>query len=257
MTDFGMGFVFGGGVATVNGSSGVVPAHLSTLRLAASRGHIEGTFVNIVTDPDTAANAVGAIVYENIQGGDGTLVGISGGAASTSTGNVGTMPVQGVVKICLLTSACTTYLSLPFTQPTTVNGVPGGGYKGLGIGGSGTIGGYGGIRMSLQWGPWTIKTHIAIDQITTTGGERVMIEVPNKGWAHAPVSTTTSTGQPGGVVQLVTPNQVQTNLPLGSNDQVGSSAMIRVRFIPEPGLLLLVGSAVAGLALLGRKRMRR
>ncbi len=166
------------------------------------------------------------------------------------------MPIRGVTKVCLLSTVCTQYLALPFTQPTTVNGVPGTGVKGLGIGGSGTIGGYGGIRMSLQWGPWTIKTHTVIDQITTPGGSRIFIEIPNKGWAHAPVSTTTSTAQPSGVVQLVTPNQVQTNLPLGSNDEVGSSAMLRIHFIPEPGLLVLLGSGVAGLAILGRGRAR-
>jgi hypothetical protein len=257
MSDFGTGSVTGGGVATVNSSNGVVPAHLSTLRLASSRGHIAGTFVNLVTDPESAANGIAAIRWENVQGGDGTLVGISGGAASTSTGNVGTMPIRGVTKVCLLNTACTTYLSLPFTQPTTVNGVPGTGVKGLGIGGSGTIGGYGGIRMSLQWGPWTIKTLTVTDQITTPGGSRVFIPIVNKGWAHAPASTTSSTAQPSGVVQLVTPNQVQTNLPLGSNDEVGSSALIRIHFIPEPGLLLLLGSGVVGLALLGRGRTRR
>ena len=84
MSDFGSGKVTGGGVATVNGSSGVVPAHLSTLRLAASRGHVAGSFINIVTDPETAANGIGAIAYENVYGGTGTFGGISGGAASTS-----------------------------------------------------------------------------------------------------------------------------------------------------------------------------
>ena len=74
MSDFGTGEATGGGVATVNGSNGVVPAHLSTLRLASSRGHIAGTFINIVTDPESAANGVGAILWENVQGGDGTLV---------------------------------------------------------------------------------------------------------------------------------------------------------------------------------------
>jgi hypothetical protein len=258
MADFGTGSITGGGVATVNSSDGVIPAHLSTLRLAGSRGHIGGTFINVVTDPDTlGANGIGAIIYENIYGGTGTLVGISGGAVSTAPLSNGVMPIDGVVKVCILNSACTAYLSLPFNMPTTVNGVPGTGIKGIGIGGTATIGGYGGIRMSLQWGPWTIKTHTAVDQITTPGGQRVLIDIVNKGWAHAPASTTTSTAQPSGVVQLVTPNQVQTNLPLGSNDEVGSSAMLRIHFIPEPGLLLLLGSGVVGIALLGRARMRR
>ena len=46
MVDFGKGTATGGGVATVNSSAGGVPAHLNTLRLAASRGHVTGSFTN-------------------------------------------------------------------------------------------------------------------------------------------------------------------------------------------------------------------
>jgi hypothetical protein len=254
--DFGKGVFGGGGVATVNSFGGDVPAHLNTLRLVPSRGHIAGTSTNFVTDPEAAGNGVAAIIYEGVLGGTGTFVGLSGGAASTSTGG-GIMPVQGLLKICLLSTACTEYLGLPFSLPTTVNGVPGTGIKGLGIGGSGTVGGYGGIRISLQWGPWTIKSTTMIDQITTINGSREFVTVVQKGFAHAPISTTTSTAQPGGMVQLVTPNQVATNLPLGSNDKVSASAALLIRFIPEPGLLLLLGSGIVGMALLGRARMRR
>jgi hypothetical protein len=257
MTDFGEGSASGGGVATINGSAGAVPAHLSTLRLAPSRGHVTGSFTNYVTDPENIGNGIAAIVWEGVEGGTGSLGVISGGAASTLTGNVGTMPIRGMVRICLLSTACTQTIGLPFTQPTTVNGVPGGGVKGLGIGGSGTIGGYGGIRFSLYWGPWTIKTMTVVDHITTANGGLVFTDVVQKGWAHAPASTTTSTAQPSGAVQLVTPNQVRTNLPFGSSEKVGSSALLVIHFIPEPALLLLVGSSVAGLALLGRRRMRR
>jgi hypothetical protein len=218
---------------------------------------VGGTDINIITDPDTIANGLGAINFENMQGGTGTFGGISGGAASTGAMTPNTMPIRGVVKICLLSSACTQYLALPFTAPTTVNGVPGGGIQGIGIGGMLTVGGYGGIRMSLHHAPWTIKTITGTDQITTIGGSRVFIDIVQKGWAHAPASTTTSTAQVGGMVQLVTPNQAQTNLPLGSNDEVGSTGLFVMRFIPEPGLLMLVGSGIAGLALLGRGRMRR
>jgi len=148
------------------------------------------------------------------------------------------------------------YLPLVLSQPTTVNGVPGGGFNAVGVGGLVTAGGYGGIRLSLQAAPWTIKTATALDQITPTGGPpRVMETWVAKGWAHAPASTTTSTAQPGGMLQLVTPNQVTTNLPLGSSDKMGSFVIVVYEFIPEPGLLLLLGSGVAGLAVLGRRRM--
>jgi hypothetical protein len=258
MIEFGDGSGSGGGVATINGSAGVVPAHLSTLLLAGSRGHVTGTNTNIVTDPETAGNGIAAVIYEGIQGGTGSFGNISGGAASTGAMSPNNeMPIRGVVKICLLSTACTEYLSLPFTQPTTVNGVPGTGLKGAGLGGMMTVGGYGGIRISLQYGPWTIKTTTMIDQITTPGGSRVFTNKTQQGWAHAPVSTTTSTAEVGGMIQLVTPVQGASNLALGSYDKIGASALFVVRFIPEPGLLLLLGSGVAGLVFLGRARMRR
>ncbi len=247
----------GGGVATINGSSGVIPAHLNTLRLAKSRGQVEGTFTRIVTDPDLLGSGVLLLVYDGIGGQTGTWGGISGGAASTSTGG-GILPLGGTVKYCILSTACTQFLTIPLTQPTTVNGVPGTDIKGVGVGGVITAGGYGGIKISLRAAPWTIKTATVLDQITPTGGPpRIMTTLVAKGWAHAPVSTTTSTAQPSGMVQLVTPNQVTTNLPLGSSYKMGSFVILVIRFIPEPGLLLLLGSGVAGLALLGRRRMRQ
>jgi hypothetical protein len=256
LADYPPGIITGGGIATINGSSGVIPAHLSGWRVAPSRGQIEGTFTKLVTDPDVIANGVSALVYSNVRGGTGTAAGISGGAASTSTGEVGTTPVLGVIKICLLTTACTQYLPLVLTQPTTVNGVAGTGIKGIGIGGLLTAGGYGGIRISVFAAPWTIKTASAIDQITPTGGPpRVMITETNKGWAHAPASTTTSTAQPDGMFQLVTPSQTVTNLVLGSSEKQAAFTIVMYRFIPEPGLVLLLGSGVAGLVFLGRRRM--
>jgi hypothetical protein len=247
----------GGGVATINGSSGGIPAHLQTLRLAASRGQVGGNATSILTDPETAANGIAAFIYEGIQGQTGTIGPISGGAASTSTAG-GKMAYPGLVKVCLLSTVCTQFLPLQLTQPTTVNGVLGTGVKGIGIGGLITVGGYGGIRISLQCAPWTVKTVTVIDQITTpTGGLQTFIEIPGKGWAHAPVSTTTSTAQVGGMLQLITPAQAVTNVPLGSNAKQASFTIVVIKFIPEPGLLLLLGSGVAGLGILARRRWRK
>jgi len=247
--------VTGGGVATVNDSAGGVPAHLSTLRLAASHGNISGTETVFITDPDVAGNGVGAIIVDATLG-TGIFLPISGGAASTGALVRDLMPMRGLAKICILSTSCTAYVALPLTAPTTVNGVPGTGTKGIGIGGFITAGGYGGIRLSLQAAPWTIKTTTVIDQITTTGGSRIFTSQTARGWAHAPASTTTSTAQTSGMVQLVTPGQIQTNLPLGSSDQMGGRIILFLHFIPEPGLLLLLGSGVVGLAVLGRRQLR-
>jgi hypothetical protein len=254
---FAPGKLTGGGVATINGSSGAVPAHLNTLRLAASRGQIQGTGIMLLTDP-WASGAIPALRYEGVGGGTGTWGGISGGAASTSTGG-GILPLGGTGKYCIWSTACTTNITLPLTQPTTVNGVPGPGIKGVGVGGvityGGLGGGFGGMKISLQAAPWTIKTATVIDQITTPFGDQEFVTWVAKGWAHAPVSATTSTVQPGGVVQLVTPTQIVGNSAL--NEKTGSFVILVIRFIPEPGLLLLLGSGVAGLVLLGRRRIRQ
>jgi len=51
--------------------------------------------------------------------------------------------------------------------------------------------------------------------------------------------------------------QIETNLPYGSNDKVTAAGSLIIRFIPEPGLLVLLGSGVAGLAMLGRRMRAR
>jgi hypothetical protein len=51
LADSPPGKLTGGGVATVNGSEGVIPAHLDTRRLAASRGQTGETFTRIVYWP--------------------------------------------------------------------------------------------------------------------------------------------------------------------------------------------------------------
>jgi hypothetical protein len=95
------------------------------------------------------------------------------------------------------------------------------------------------------------------DQITPAKGEpRELRTWSFQGWAHGPASESSSTAQPGGAVYLVTPNQIRTNLPYGSSDKMASIVTMVIHFIPEPGLLLMLSSGVAGLVILGRKRFR-
>ena len=271
--------ITGGGVATVNGSSGPVPGHLATLRLAASRGNVTGTATNLITDPDVAGNGIAAIIVEGALR-TGTLAPISGAVASTAGLTQRVLPLGGIAKICLLSTVCTDFLPLVLTQPTTngaryqVNtatpnqltpnalqgkrlGVPGTGIKGVGIGGLITVGGDSPIRISLEAAPWTVKTATAVDQTDNLTGSAAFQNVTRMGFAHGPASATTSTAQPSGVLQIVTPSQVRTNLSLGTNVKVSILTEILIHFIPEPGLLMLLGSGVAGLALLGRSRIRK
>jgi hypothetical protein len=269
----------GGGVATLNGVSGTIPAHLDTLKLAASRGHVTGTDTNIVTDPETAGNGIAAVIIQ-FQPGTGTLGPISGAIASQMALTQRVMPIGGVAKICLLSTVCSDFLPLLLTQPTTngaryqVNtatanqltpnnlqgkrlGVPGTGVKGVGVGGLITVGGFSAVRISVQAAPWTVKTATAIDQTNDNTGTAAFHAVTRMGFAHGPASGTTSTAQPSGVLQIVTPGQVRTNLSLGSNKKIATITTLIVHFVPEPGMLLLLGSGVVGLALLGRNRMRK
>jgi hypothetical protein len=91
----------------------------------------------------------------------------------------------------------------------------------------------------------------------TPGGVKKFINVADAGFAHDPSSTTTNTAQPSGVVQLISPMQVRTNLATGSNEKIALFGILTIHFIPEPGMLLLLGAGVAGLVVIGRHRMHK
>jgi hypothetical protein len=262
--------VTGGGVATVNTPQPAANGPIS-VKLAASRGGVTGTGTAIVTDPNVINSGIAAVIVQ-FQPRTGTL--FKPGQLTHK------LPVGGVAKICLLSTVCTDFLPLLLTQPTTNGaryqlntatanqltpgalqgkklGVPGTGIKGLGVGGMLTVGGFSAIRISIEAAPWTLKTATAIDQTDANTGTMAFHNKTQMGFAHGPASGTTSTAQPSGVLQVVTPAQVRTNLALGSNKKISVITNLIVHFVPEPGMLLLLGSGVVGLALLGRNRMRK
>jgi PEP-CTERM motif len=57
------------------------------------------------------------------------------------------------------------------------------------------------------------------------------------------------------VLQAVTVSHVTFQGP--PSDASGVFSRVVVQFIPEPGLLLLLGSGAVGMAILGRKRIRK
>jgi hypothetical protein len=263
--DFPPGILTGGGVATITTTG----AHINSLRIAQSRGGISGSFTQLVTDPETISNQIFAIQFVGVAGQTGTLTPISGGLDPAQSGFNGRLPVGGLVKLCLLNTDCTTTADLELTQPDPTRP---GGIKGVGIGGLLTINvlnGFANISVFAQ--PWQIAQATLIDQIELpTPSENItIVDVQIRGYAHGPSSASSTTASfttatvgsimvtGGGVIQLISPSQVLTNLTTGTSDKVAAGQTFLIRFIPEPGLLLLIGSGVAGLALLGRSRMRK
>ncbi len=256
--DFDPTDIPGGGVATVNGSGGIGGA-IDTLRFAASRGNAQTDFTQLVTDPDSD---IALIQFFDVQQGTGTFgPGISGAVKSTffpggAPGvlgpGLGTMPLGGVVRLCLFNINCNNVFSLILSTPTEF------GVAAVGVGGE-IGGGSLLIGVSVQGAPWTVKTVTLVDEITNVDANKTFIFVTFKGFAHGPNSATTgvSTAQPGGVLQLVTPSQVVSTILSGSNKKIASGNIFLIRFIPEPGLLLLLGSGVIGLVVLGRTRMHK
>ncbi|MGI9592803.1 MAG: hypothetical protein ACR2P8_15650 [Myxococcota bacterium] len=266
--DFLPAKIVGGGVATITTTDG----HVDSLRIVQSRGGVSGSFTVLVTDPETVSNQIFAIQYIGFEVQTGTLTPISGGLNPTGTGYNGRLPVSGLLRLCLLNSDCTITADLQLTQPDPTRP---GGIKGVGIGGLLTINFFEGFaNVSIEAKPWQIAQATVIDQIElpTPDNNITFVTVPLRGFAHGPSSassttaavTTAMTPTPGGtatvtgrgVIQLVAPSQVLTNLTTGTSDKIAGGQSLLIRFIPEPGLLLLLGSGVAGLALIGRSRMR-
>jgi hypothetical protein len=225
----------GSGVATVNGTSGI--NHLNTLRLA---GGITGTGTVNVTDPETTGTIPSIRLSATL--GTATLSGISGGGQLNV---MNTLPIGGFTLVCLFDPSCTQALPLKNTKNS--------GATGLGVGGMLTLGGFNPIRISLINQPWTLGTVSGVNQ-TVDGGFKT---ISRAGFVHGANSSNSSTATGSGVVQLITPQQVLTSGITGNSSQLTLFASLTIHFIPEPGLLLLIGSGVVGLGLLGRSRMKK
>jgi hypothetical protein len=159
------------------------------------------------------------------------------------------IPVGGLMRMCMFNfEACAGSLDLPLTRNS--------GQTGFGVGGvltAGRFGGLAGWRVSIYNAPWTLGTGTAINQ--TAGGG--FVTLTRTGFVHDAASGTGSTAQISGVIQLITPSQMVTVGFPGNMDTRAVFGVLTLHFIPEPGLLLLLGSGVVGLALIGGRRMRK
>lgn len=213
------------GVATLNGSGGL--GHLTTLRLP---GGFSTTSKLPLTDPAIPLLLTLQVIE---QLASATLAPLSGGPPLSQ----GVMPMSGTANLCVLFPGCGFVIPIPLT----VNGT-----RGVGIGGTitATTPFYGGT-IWLQGSPWTVG--VASVTTPTLNGF-----YSTAGFVHGPASNTSSTAQANGAVKLVTPTLIISTL--GGPIPVLSS--LSLRFIPEPGELLLFGTGLALLATLAHRRAR-
>ena len=225
----------GTGVATVNGSSGGI--HLSELRLA---GGITGSATFPLTDPE---NATLLSLRVEVTLGTGTLYPFAPPAPSSQPQlTQRTLPIRGRMRFCVFHPGCVVSVTLGFTASQ--------GQIGVGIGGLVTVGGFakgGGLAISLRGAPWTIRT--ASVSVTTSGGG--IVTLTSAGWVHGLYSLTSSTVLAGGALSLVTPMQITAG-----GQTSATFARLTLRFVPEPGPLLLLTAGLGGLLATGRRRTR-
>jgi hypothetical protein len=230
--------VTGQGVAVVNPEG----ADLEWARFA---GGIIGTDTFLVTDPETQGSGIVAIQLV-LALGSGTLRADPDPGFFEPLLAEASLPVGGVVKLCLISESCSSFIPIPLSASGT---------RGVGIGGLVTYGGDSGVRISVQAAPWTIGTATLFVQ-SPSGAQFTLLTF---GDAHGPLSLTGSTlastlNGLGGSLSLVTPIAVSLNSP--SPGSFSGFARLDVRFIPEPGFTLLLGSGVLGLFVLARVRDR-
>jgi membrane protease YdiL (CAAX protease family) len=226
----------GTGVATVNGSSGGI-----ALESLALDGGISGSDSVPVTDPSVAG--ITGVTVSGILGA-GTLRPFHPPATrSLAQLTRSVLPFRGDLRFCFLQlQPCLGALEIG------LDGTAASGPVGVGVGGLVTAYPTGTIRMSLYGAPWTVRT--ASLPITTAGGGTFVAST--SGGVHGPFSFTGSTALPGGEVQLVTPLRIETSG--GGASSFPAFARLVIRFVPEPGRLLLLGAGSAAVFLAARRR---
>ena len=206
--------ISGAGLATLNSSGGGL--HLTRIEVGA--GVLSGTALQAVTDP--AAFPIMGLQLGAMNAA-GTVSETGGGALT------GSMGLPGALKVCLFGAGGCGAPVANITVPLTP----------VGQGGSAAV--TGPVNVSVFGAPWTTAT-ASIGTVTVMG------------FAHGPASGTSSTAQPGGTLQLVTPISISTNI--GASAVVTSFAFLTLQFVPEPATALLVGGGIAVLVWGGRRR---
>ncbi len=194
-----------------------VDGHIATLIVPSSPFATTGVVV-AVTDP-------AAFPIQGVQATAHNATGsFDGGVGGTLSGP---MAILGFNKVCLF-APCSAPPPANVTVPVEV----------IGVGGTVTASML--VNVTVVGNPWT------------TGATEVGT-ITQAGFAHGPASATSSTAIGSGVVRLVTPVFVSTNIGASSVLPVFGFLDLHLG-VPEPGTVALLGSAVAGLLLAGRTR---
>lgn len=229
--------ITGSGVATVNAAQ--PGAALHTLALA---GGIAGVTTVPITDTEITAVSVVSVLASAALG-TGTLHAFHPPAPFGEPQlSAGTLPLSGFMRLCLaIAPLCEIGVTLPLSIES--------GQTGVGVGGLLTVGGVAGaVRISVEASPWTVRT---ATQLFYTQSSTLFLT--RAGFRHGPYLLSGSTALPGGALQLVTPMTVTSE----AGKAFASFGTLTLRFLPEPGLALLLGAGCAGLIALGRRRSGR
>ncbi|HTY19567.1 MAG TPA: PEP-CTERM sorting domain-containing protein [Myxococcota bacterium] len=222
--------------ATTLGFTGFLAIQIATLAPVAVSGSGlatvggAGNHVSSLSIPASPFSANGLIVPVTdpsaapIAGIQATIH--NGAGAFSGPGLVGAMAINGVTKVCLF-APCSVPPPANLSVPISV----------VGAGGVSFAGNL--VNATVVGAPWTVGTAL-VGTLTAMG------------FHHGPASLSSSTAQLSGALRLVTPVFISTSI--GASAVVPAFGILDLHFVPEPATLLLLGSGVVGLTLLGRSK---